>query len=538
MANILWIGNGTDVNWSTPANWQGGVVPDVANDDIAIFTSVANGGGSGNCTVDTNPYILGFKLLSDYAGTFNLNEKSLFVGKNGEGVFHVLKSLAYSASNTVNLYCRDIFIGATWQTQNTYHVDCDLRTGNVFSTGNTYLGTMIINAGVIVTLRDTPHPDYPSMYVFKVLKHNTGSRTINGTFDMSKCSEWNFTIYSGTPNLDFVTGTLKNTSENICKISGHTGNIQVGMVEGLFSMNLSSIYVGAATTANIMGDLRQFKDVIIVLTSTSIITYNMVGSIFNHLQLVSNTTQNIIVTLPETSEIYGNFIVTQTSTGAITLQKPGGGSPLLILDGTQNQTIEIVQNTTAMPTLVKSNKLGGKVTLNTSTGQNIQLSQSNMAPVAEYYIHGTGKVELNSNITTTAYTIEPTVALVDNGYSFQLVKDFAEQYRSQLNIVDQATLGFHSVRFREFLEFKNSVNVSPSTVKTYRGTVLGTGSATALNINHNLDSQEVIVQVYKNQTPPLPVSINWEHLNSNSISLHFATAPATTDSFIVKVLTF
>jgi len=59
---FMWTGEGSDNNWSTGANWQGGVVPD--SSDIAAFSNVS----IKNVTIDTNINIAGMIIGSGYLG--------------------------------------------------------------------------------------------------------------------------------------------------------------------------------------------------------------------------------------------------------------------------------------------------------------------------------------------------------------------------------------------------------------------------------------------------------------------------------------
>jgi hypothetical protein len=82
---FAWIGSG---NWSTAANWFGGIVP--GPNDTAIFSNWSNQ----DCTVDVVPGIGGFQITSDYTGaiSFAAGVSSISIGTNGfsqaNGVFN------------------------------------------------------------------------------------------------------------------------------------------------------------------------------------------------------------------------------------------------------------------------------------------------------------------------------------------------------------------------------------------------------------------------------------------------------------------
>ena len=69
-----------------------------------------------------------------------------------------------------------------------------------------------------------------------------------------------------------------------------------------------------------------------------------------------------------------------------------------------------------------------------------------------------------------------------------------------------------------------------------RRTITGNGTLTEIPVTHDLNSMEVDVKVFKNTTPPTPIGgIQWTPTTANQITLSFAVAPLTTDTYIVKV---
>jgi hypothetical protein len=71
----------------------------------------------------------------------------------------------------------------------------------------------------------------------------------------------------------------------------------------------------------------------------------------------------------------------------------------------------------------------------------------------------------------------------------------------------------------------------------FRGTVTGNGTNTDLTVTHNLNSQEVAVTAFRNTSPPVPVEIRYTPNTASQVTLHFAVAPASSETFIVKVKT-
>ena len=84
------------------------------------------------------------------------------------------------------------------------------------------------------------------------------------------------------------------------------------------------------------------------------------------------------------------------------------------------------------------------------------------------------------------------------------------------------------------------VHIRPSLteigLKNYRGTVTGNGALLDLPVTHGLDSQECEVWVWRNTTPPKRVRVDHTHTGVNTLALNFATAPASTDTYIVRVI--
>ncbi|MEI6297714.1 MAG: hypothetical protein WCO84_08845, partial [bacterium] len=62
-ALFTWVGAGSDNNWSTGANWQGGAAPGIS--DAAVFSNVS----IKDVTIDTHVDVGGVSILSGYMGT-------------------------------------------------------------------------------------------------------------------------------------------------------------------------------------------------------------------------------------------------------------------------------------------------------------------------------------------------------------------------------------------------------------------------------------------------------------------------------------
>jgi hypothetical protein len=69
----------------------------------------------------------------------------------------------------------------------------------------------------------------------------------------------------------------------------------------------------------------------------------------------------------------------------------------------------------------------------------------------------------------------------------------------------------------------------------YRTTITGNGTLTEIPVTHDLNSTEVEIRVFKSGTPPTRVEIAHNVVSANQITLSFAVAPPSTDSYIVRV---
>jgi len=348
MAEIKWIGTGSNIAWSSSTNWQNGVVPGV--NDTAIFTSVANGGGAGNCTLDVESVVGGFKLLADYAGTFSQNANPMTVGNGVTGAFHVLKTGTFNAA--VDFYGSDFFWQITTNLpQIRFHSDCDLRTRSDFAAHS-------VDSDTTVTFRSTPHPEYPAAATGTDFGIRGGTGKIDGTLDLTESAGLRFTYGASLPSYDFSQGYLRNRGDNAVPVTGNFSAITVGRLDGLFDLAVSLNTGGSTRT--ITGDLRPFGNVSVVVPSTSqVTTFHLANTIIDRLALTLNNATNMTVRLPDESEITGDFIVTETSTGTVTLLTATGGVPNLFLTGTADQIIDVANNAIG----IVANKNAGNVTI-------------------------------------------------------------------------------------------------------------------------------------------------------------------------------
>ena len=70
---------------------------------------------------------------------------------------------------------------------------------------------------------------------------------------------------------------------------------------------------------------------------------------------------------------------------------------------------------------------------------------------------------------------------------------------------------------------------------TFRGTITGNGTLTSFPVTHNLNNTEVSINMFKSGTNPVPVQVQYDITSANQITLSFAIAPLSSESYIVKV---
>lgn len=72
---------------------------------------------------------------------------------------------------------------------------------------------------------------------------------------------------------------------------------------------------------------------------------------------------------------------------------------------------------------------------------------------------------------------------------------------------------------------------------TSYNTTIGNGSATSFNVNHALNSRNVMVVVYETNSPYAEVKCGIEHLDANNITVKANPAPSTNEYtvYVVKV---
>jgi predicted AAA+ superfamily ATPase len=85
-----------------------------------------------------------------------------------------------------------------------------------------------------------------------------------------------------------------------------------------------------------------------------------------------------------------------------------------------------------------------------------------------------------------------------------------------------------------FLIMSLSGTTSGSTVNKFV-TNVGDNVSTTINVNHNLNSEDVIVQVFRNSSPKDTVFCDIERVDNNNIQLIFANPPTTNEYRVIII---
>lgn len=85
-----------------------------------------------------------------------------------------------------------------------------------------------------------------------------------------------------------------------------------------------------------------------------------------------------------------------------------------------------------------------------------------------------------------------------------------------------------------FLTYSFSGATSGGTINKYV-TNVGDNISTTININHNLNSEDVIVEIYRNSSPKDTVFCDVERVDVNNISLIFANPPTINEYRVIII---
>lgn len=80
------------------------------------------------------------------------------------------------------------------------------------------------------------------------------------------------------------------------------------------------------------------------------------------------------------------------------------------------------------------------------------------------------------------------------------------------------------------------IEISQSEIHKFVGTITGDGSKTEFDINHGLNTKDIVVEVYDNSSPYDTVIVDVERTSVSAVRVSFATPPAVGEDYKVVIL--
>ncbi len=193
-----WTGAGANSNWSTAANWSGGVAPN--NTQVAYFRN-ANCGVNCNATITANPNVRGIVMMPDYTGTITQNAGvAISVGNVG----WTQSSGTFVGSNSAITVQRYLFLagGSFQSTTNTLKIADSLQEGSHYAISNSTAFTA--NSGTF-HLEGNCNPGYTA---------ETGSFTYN-----------HYIVSGGCSTIDFRNSTINVAGDFTVPVPNYSSSI-------------------------------------------------------------------------------------------------------------------------------------------------------------------------------------------------------------------------------------------------------------------------------------------------------------------------
>ena len=414
MASITWSPTSGN-NWSTNANWVGGVKPAVG--DTAVFDGAVS---SANCTLDANQSITGVTSTGAYAGTLTqaasitLTLSGAFTWGSGAfsgsaaaititGAFAVNGGTFLSTSGT--LECRNNFtLAAAVFTHNSGTVKLAHTVNTAVALdfgGNTVNNLTLSNADTADTVT-TIAGDF-SVAGDLLVTSTTGTANYGRTYTAVATSlititlAGNFTLSKGTAKVRWgsfatgdtsyvavtMTGANKAVGSACTRNNGHL-NLTGSGTTNLAYRDGNAPYTGTLTITQSSGKA--------LLTANSIF-YNLVISASNELDVSAS---NYSVT------VYSNLTVTGTFTpqaGTVTVNHTGVDATI-----TGGTFYDLVLHATA--TLAKTTTLAGTITV----ANNLTITSAAGLSSARHTWSLTGTMTVTGNLTITETTSRITLS--------------------------------------------------------------------------------------------------------------------------------
>ncbi len=304
---FLWTGGGGNANWSTVANWSGGVAPGLS--DTALF----NGTCSSNCSpnITANISVGGVRIASSYASTITQNSGiTLTIGAQN----WVQLAGTFAGSNAAFTINGALIItgGSFTLPQNTLSVNNGLTILNT-PTITATSSTLQLGCSYGVTCQITPGAATYNHVIFQgtYAKFNLGGHTMTVAGNLSVgdnygASEKTKPIDSGTINVGGNISVINNGNQGSVLIVA-TGNASGQTITGTSSLYLPGIKIAAGSNSvTLSSDLNIAGSFIVssvgtLTPSTNLKIFCSYGQVCT-LTPGSTTYNNLVLT-----SFYGNF---------------------------------------------------------------------------------------------------------------------------------------------------------------------------------------------------------------------------------------
>lgn len=364
-ANFTWSGSGGDNNWSTAANWRGGVVAVSGPSNALIFAGSLRLG-----PIADSPFSLSGLTFASGAGAFTLTGTTLTLSNSG--------TITNSSSSTQSIAVSDIVLlgSSTWNAASGQMNVSSVLTGTggitkigtnvlTLSASNAYTGTTTLTAGTLAIGDDGALSTSVVLLNGGTLRAS-GGRTLGNATTLAASSG-----ISGTTNLT-LTNALTNTGAFTLAIS-NTGTTTLGAV------NLTNSVTARVLTLNVTGGPT-------IITGT-VADGGGVGSLVKAgtgiLTLSSANTYTGTTTLTAGTLVAGNDLALGTSVLAFnggTLQGSGARTIANTLQLTASSGLSGTSNLTLTGVLTSTNSLTLTVAnTGTTTLGAVNLSNNNTA---------------------------------------------------------------------------------------------------------------------------------------------------------------
>ncbi len=358
--NFVWTGAGADANWTTAANWSGGVAPGSWN--VALF----DGTCTSNCspTINANISVAGIRMASTYAGTITQGSGyTVALGtQNSLYGFVELAGTFIGSTAGLSIY-HSVFAGGTF----TAGAQTITLTGGGANEGwYVYSGATVNMAGSTLYF-DVGGGNYdispstvtynnvefggggdawiaganPMIIAGNVTTNSTSGWTVNGgTLDIS--GNVTLTNYGGTDPWNMATWVFDGSGTQTISstASGEIGTVKfdsTGTVSILNPLTVTGSWYYTAGTVNLNGNGITFKSAANYNVSNAIAFTNLTLSATGTL----SATANPITVSGDLTIASGTYNATMDVAGNLTVSggNNANGYAKIVLDGSGTQTV-------------------------------------------------------------------------------------------------------------------------------------------------------------------------------------------------------